>query len=128
MALGKRKRRDQIESEESSPDTVAGDTSAHLQIWFKKHFEAKFKPLEGVSSPANAVQLPTAPSDKPTSDWEGLSDVSDDETMGGPVVVQHNVPHRVEDAFNKDESKAFMAWTLSQRRLAKLIVVDLLDC
>ena len=122
MVLGKRKRRDQIESEDSSPDTVADDTPANLQIWFRRHFEAKFKPLEGDFFPANAVQVPTPPSKESSSDWEGLSD---DESFRGPAVVQHDVPYRVEDAFSKDELKAFMAWTLSHTRLAKLIVLDL---
>lgn len=106
MTLGKRKRRDQIGSEDSSTAAGADDTTADLQNSFQKHFEAKFKPLEGVVLPAKAVQVPTPPSEEPSLDWEGLSD---DDCLGGPVVVQHDVPNQAENALNKDELKAFMA-------------------
>ena len=106
MVLGKRKRGDQTGQEESSKDTGTEDSATTLQILFQKHFEAKFKPLENDFLSAKAVQVPTPPSEGSESDWEGLSE---DEYLEGPVVVQHEVPQRAENGFNKDELKAFMA-------------------
>ena len=126
MALGKRTRRNQIGSEDSSTDTGADGIAAELQSLFQKHFEAKFKPLERVTLSTKIVQIPTPPSEESSSDWEGLSD--DDDFVGGPAIVQHNVPLRAENAINRVELKAFMAWTLSHSRLAKLIFPDLPDC
>ena len=107
MSLGKRKRRDQIVSDEHSvdPDGNAVD----LQALFRLHFEAKFKPLEGISLPVERAQVPTPSDDEVASEWEGLSDKGDSE---GPQIIQHYTPQPAEIDIPKDELRAFMAWTL----------------
>ncbi|KAL8796460.1 MAG: hypothetical protein Q9195_001134 [Heterodermia aff. obscurata] len=86
MALGKRKRRDQIGLSSSSADTSTDENTADLHARFRHHFEAKFKPLEGISLSIKDVEAKLPESTDLESDWEGLSDSED---KGGPQIVHH---------------------------------------
>ena len=112
MAVGKRKRRDQIILNDSPIDTGPDRTAADLQALFQQHFEAKFRPLEGVSLPAIITPVPTSPNEDARSEWEGLSDNEDCES---PQVIQHHITQAAGNEMPKDELRAFMAGTPSIR-------------
>lgn len=107
MALGKRKRRDEISSGDDSTNTSADDTVADLQARFREHFEARFKPLEDISLPSAKLQQDVSPIEDDGSDWSGLSEFED---LEGPPVIQY-VSHSEESEIPKDELRSFMAWT-----------------
>ena len=106
MALGKRKRRDQIGLSNSSADTSTDENAADLHACFRHHFEAKFKPLEDISLPIKDVEAESPESTDLESDWEGLSDTEDN---GGPQIVHHQIPQAVETGVPNNELRAFMA-------------------
>ena len=108
MALGKRKRRDEIEDTcDSFIDSSAGETSADLQALFQQHFEATFKPLEGVPLPPQDLQVPDSFDEDTKSEWDGLSD---NEASDGPQIIQYHACQRLDSEVYMDELRAFMAW------------------
>ena len=109
MAVGKRKRRDQIDPDQSSADTSQDESKMELQALLQQHFEATFKPLKDIALPAKATQATTHLQEDIQSDWEGLSEIEDDD---GPQVDQHHASSGRESDISKDELRAFMAWIL----------------
>ena len=106
MALGKRKRRDQLGLPGEDWDDGTHQQSPDLQMLFQKHFEATFRPLEGMTVLKQVEPLsPTsvAGSDD-TSDWQGLSE----EDNAGPEVIEHGPPGVFTEDFRDEELKAFM--------------------
>ena len=106
MALGKRKRRDQIGLSNSSTDTSTDENAADLHARFRHHFEAKFKPLEGISMSIKDVEAEVLESTDLESDWEGLSETEDDE---GPQIIHHQISQAAETRVPNNELRAFMA-------------------
>lgn len=106
MALGKRKRREQIGLGDSSADTSTDGNAADLHARFRHHFEAKFEPLEGIALSIKDVEAEVPESTDPASEWEGLSDVED---HGGPQIIQHQISQAAEIEAPSNELRAFMA-------------------
>ena len=107
--LGKRKRRAQVGSRNSSTDTSADEiAAAELQARFQQHFEAKFRPLEGLSLSSKDAQDEEPRINFLEADWEGLPD---EDFTHSPRVIEHQHLQAVETDIPKDEAKAFMAWT-----------------
>ena len=107
--LGKRKRREQFGSRNSSTDTNADEiAAAELQARFQQHFEAKFRPLERIYSLSKDAQVEEPQIRFLDSDWEGLPD---ENSTHSPRIIEHQHPQAAETDIPKDEAKAFMAWT-----------------
>lgn len=104
--LGKRKRREQIGFRDSFKDTSADGTAAELQARFQEHFEAKFRPLEGLSFFSKDAHDEEPGMTLQESDWEGLSDK---ESTHNPRIIEHQHLQAAETDIPKDEVKAFMA-------------------
>ncbi len=105
MALGKRKRRDELKVAE---DTECGsnENDVDLQTLFQQHFEAKFRPLQPTSLP---VKVPTfvrsqSASEDGTSDWEGLPD----EEEYGPEVIELEASRTLSDDVFTEELRSYM--------------------
>ena len=106
MALGKRKRRDQIGLDNSSADTSTDENAAaDLHARLRHHFEARFKPLEGISLSINNVEAEVPEPTDLESDWEGLSDTEDN---GGPQIIHHQISQAAEAELPNSELRAFM--------------------
>ena len=93
--LGKRKRRDQIDSptlQVSGQDDAANE---HLQALFRQHFETKFKPLQPLTNkpPSDIFPVLTTTPDSECSDfdsdWTGLSD---SDSYPDVQIVSHESP------------------------------------
>ena len=107
MALGKRKRRDQIGLGDSSAGTSRDENAADLHARFRNHFEARFEPLEGIALSIKDVEAEVQESTTDLdSEWEGLSDVED---HGGPQVIHHEISQAAEIEAPTNELRAFMA-------------------
>ena len=105
--LGKRKRRASL-NDSASPEPTDTASSEHLQALFRKHFEAKYKPLP----PLEVARGPTASvasdaCDSEESEWEGL-DNGDGPGESVPVVEHITRPKMGGDEVSKAEGKMFM--------------------
>ena len=116
MALGKRKRRDQIGLSDSSADTSTDENAADLQARLRHHFEAEFEPLEGIALSIKNVEAEAPESTDLESEWEGLSDVDDDE---GPQIIHHQISRAAENEAPSSELRAFMACSYLSEDLAE---------
>ena len=110
QALGKRKRRDQVLTKDSEPE-LQTDQAAHqrLQDLLQQHFEAKFKPLEGLDQ-----KIRTQPEVGPQplqvemeSDWTGISEGEDKKPA---QVVHYYMAQSSRVEVPKEEQKIFMVW------------------
>ena len=105
-ALGKRKRRDQINKVDTNKTSIVHEDSASLQALFRQHFESIFEPLPGtlVRSPLTHT-IDTEPSDRePESDWDGFSDQSEEYAETVHCATRASSKADV----SKDEFKTFM--------------------
>jgi hypothetical protein len=103
--LGKRKRR-QVGVTKEDQREHSGDSGAleiDAQELFRRHFEAKFKPLPAVKKVEKVVEE-TENDSEDESDWDGISE--DEE--GAVEVVEHTDAHARMALMSKEEVKAFM--------------------
>lgn len=98
VTLGKRKRRSP-----SGNSTDESDTDA--QAIFRRHFEARFKPLPELSRPAGKVELVTELEDE-VSEWSGIESEMEEEFK--IQVVQNSTPNGILDKPSRADVKAFM--------------------
>lgn len=98
IALGKRKRRSPSENSTDESDTDA-------QAIFRRHFEARFKPLPELSRPAAKVEPVTALEDE-ASQWSGIE--SDKEEEVKVHIVQHSTFYGLREKPSRADEKAFM--------------------
>ena len=106
MALGKRKRRDQVGDVDVSKDHESDMEDPDLQALFRRHFEDSFQPLENID--VTRTGQPFAPSPSLSTDdalvWEGLMDESED----GPEIVELDPSRASSDEISSEELKSFM--------------------
>lgn len=104
---GKRKRRDQFLNSDSDRGSVSDkEHSNKLQNFFRKHFEASFKPLNSIrQSPCNHERVELQQTQvEDESDWEGISDADQVEAS----VTQHQSSQILKPVIPHDEYKIFM--------------------
>ncbi|GAB7357388.1 hypothetical protein MBLNU459_g8327t2 [Dothideomycetes sp. NU459] len=112
VTLGKRKRRAEVAQAapanakpklEEDPESDNED----LQAIFRRAFEAKFKPLDGLKKKRNeeAVKVLEQEEDD-ESDWSGISEPEDHDAV---EVVEHKAIERSMDRADKQQIKAFMS-------------------
>ena len=108
MILGKRKRRtlktykeDQGEGRDES-----GSAELDAQELFRRHFEAKFKPLPVVKKVETVVEEVPVDESKEDPDWDGISD----DGCGAIEVVEHTDAQSRIALMSKEELKAFMVY------------------
>lgn len=118
MALGKRKRRDQISDTSEAHNEVFQEGDAGLQALFRQQFEAKFRPLDTVKKPVPEQQLsqPLPPSEESSSDWDGIKDEED----YGPEIVELDPSLTSNDELPPEELKSFMVLVKPQASTQKL--------
>lgn len=107
VALGKRKRRVEVASEQGSvADMGAESKHEDLQDVFRRAFEAKFKPLR-VQKREQEVPEVVGEDEQDIndeeSDWSGISEPED-----SILVVEHASIQRPDVALDKQALKAFM--------------------
>lgn len=106
MALGKRKRLivETYKEDQREGSNDSGSAELDAQELFRRHFEAKFKPLPVVKKVETVLE--EVPVDEPEedSDWDGISD------DGGCAVevVEHTDAQSRIVLMSKEELKAFM--------------------
>lgn len=105
MALGKRKRRDQLRSP-SEAENAELDDDTDLQALLQKHFEAKFEPLQYIDHKIGNRELSRSPSadESSISDWEGLSD----EEKDGPEIINCDLSTVSNEELPNQEIRSFM--------------------
>lgn len=107
QTIGKRKSRDQITNLNSNTSSMSDEEhSSKLQALFRQHFEASFKPLDGICQPTGnheTVEYQQT-EDGVESDWEGISD----EDRVEAHVIQHQSSQTLKPAIPHDEYKSFM--------------------
>lgn len=103
--LGKRKRRTAESTKEDRRDSSEDSGSAEVdaQELFRRHFEAKFKPLPVVKKVEKAAEEDSEDDSEEESNWDGISE-------GGEVVevVEHTDTQSRLALMSKEELKAFM--------------------
>lgn len=107
IILGKRKRvhRVDLQRRSSSPESSQNSGREDLQAIFKRHFEAKFKPLDPEPEKTKIVeQVEDVPDEDEDSGWEGIN--SGEEAV--VEVVEHSASRVINERARKDELKAFM--------------------
>ena len=114
MALGKRKRRDELEDPEDAGLGSNGD-NVDLQTLLRQHFETKFRPLVPTSLPVNipTVARSQSTSEGEISDWNGLSEEEDN----GPEVIELEASRTSSDDVPTEELRSFMVITHSQFKI-----------
>jgi hypothetical protein len=108
-SLGKRKRRTVDTTKEDrrhgSADSESEETNA--QELFRRHFEAKFKPLPVVKKVETVVvEVASEDDSEEESDWDGISDHGE----GAVEVVEHADTQSRMALMSKEELKVFMVW------------------
>ena len=125
MALGKRKRRDQLSFPDRAAYVKIDDGNARLQELFQKHFEAHFEPLPY----DHAVKEKDLSSDPSTdnssiSDWEGLSDEEED----GPEIIDHDRATAFNVELPSQETRSFMVGVRPSKHVATNLTVLWIEC
>jgi hypothetical protein len=106
--LGKRKRRADLEAS-TSPAPVDTASTKHLQALFRKHFEAKYKPLPTLSlAQPSTGEDDSISSESEQSDWEGIDA---DNSSNIPVIEHIDRPATTDDV-PRSELKKFMVHRL----------------
>lgn len=105
MALGKRKRRDELRFPDEAENAESGEDSTRLQALFQRSFEAKFEPLQHIDHADGDRELSQLPStdESSISDWEGLSDEE-----GGPEIISHDPFTLPNEELPDEEKRSFM--------------------
>lgn len=111
MALGKRKRRDELNDPEDAELGSNGD-NIDLQTLLRQHFETKFRPLVPTSLPAKVptVARSQSASEGETSDWDGLSEEEHNE----PEVIELEASWTSSEDIPIEELRSFMVNIHSQ--------------
>lgn len=111
MALGKRKRRDELNDPEDAELGSNGD-NIDLQTLLRQHFETKFRPLVPTSLPAKVptVARSQSASEGETSDWDGLSEEEHNE----PEVIELEASWTSSEDIPMEELRSFMVNIHSQ--------------
>ncbi|KAJ9662959.1 pre-rRNA processing and 40S ribosomal subunit assembly [Coniosporium apollinis] len=109
VTLGKRKRvgRETVSRIETAPQDAPNDSDQEdLQAIFRRHFEAKFKPLAAPAKPKKeAVDHIAEELTEGESDWDGISE--DEEA---PVeIIEHSTSTDAASLLDKQAQKAFMS-------------------
>ena len=107
IILGKRKRahRADLQLRSSSPESSQNSGREDLQAVFKRHFEAKFKPLDPEPEKTKIVeQVEDVRDEDGDSDWEGINSGEE----AAVEVIEHSTSRVVNEHARKDELKAFM--------------------
>ncbi|OCL09118.1 hypothetical protein AOQ84DRAFT_431443 [Glonium stellatum] len=105
---GKRKRvtREDLQKRSSSPESSQNSETEDIQAIFKRHFEAKFKPLDPEHKKTKIIkQVEEAQDEDRDSDWDGI--ISSEEAA--VEVIEHSALRVVNERAEKDEIKAFMS-------------------
>lgn len=108
IILGKRKRvhRVDLQGRSSSPESSQNSGREDLQAIFKRHFEAKFKPLDPEPEKTKIVeQIEDVPDEDADSGWEGINSSEE----AAVEVIEHLASRIVNERARKDELKAFMS-------------------
>lgn len=118
MALGKRKRRDELKDPEDTELGSSGD-DIDLQTLLQQHFETRFRPLVPPSLPAKIPTIARTQyaSEGETSDWDGLSEEEDH----GPEVIELEASRKSSDDIPMAELRSFMVSLYPQLRL-KIVI------
>lgn len=118
MALGKRKRREELNDPEDAELGSNGD-DVDLQTLLRQHFETKFRPLVPISLPAKTptVTRSQSASEGEISDWDGLSE----EENYKPEVIKLEASWTSSDDFPTEELRSFMVKLCSQFNLETVI-------
>ena len=105
-ALGKRKRRDQINDFDANNASILHEDSANMQALFRQHFESAFEPLPGTFARSHLDHdIDSEPSERePEPDWDGFSDHSEEHAE----TVNHATHASSKGGISKDEYKTFM--------------------
>ena len=106
--LGKRKRRDQIATSEPDSEPKSDrQVSQRLQDLLQQHFEAKFKPLEGLDQKLPTLQQDRAHSleNETESDWTGILEGDEEDSA---QVVHYDIAQSSKPIVPKEELKIFM--------------------
>ena len=106
--LGKRKRRtvETTKEDRRASSEDSGSLYVDAQELFRRHFEAKFKPLPAVKKAKKLVEEAPEDDSEEASDWDGISDNGE----GGVEVVEHTDTQSRKALMSKDELKAFMVY------------------
>lgn len=103
-SLGKRKRRDQIDSMANVSESCTEDDSAHLQALSRRHFEATFEPLQSLSLSCTGRDIGTDTyNEEPESDWNGFSEDEENRVE----TIQYATYPKPTSEIPKDEIKIF---------------------
>lgn len=110
--LGKRKRAEHVVASRPTGVTsdVSPDKNGELRTLLRQHFESRFKPLEDVPfrQLKEAVASAESPDDQSDSDWEGISDGSNEQQV---EVVEHTISTGDKRAeVPREELKTFMVY------------------
>jgi hypothetical protein len=105
--LGKRKWRTVEETQQDLREgsEVSEPPEGDAQELFRRHFEAKFKPLPVVKKAEKVIEVQEDDSEE-DSDWDGISE--DEQTA--VQVVEHTDAQSRMALMSKKELKAFMVW------------------
>jgi len=112
--IGKRKRR-RTEGESQVEGAAAEQDAAALQELLRKHFEAKFEPLEVKTKAADAFIFRAVEAEiqeEEASDWTGLSEDDGEEVE----IIVHDAKHQA-DTVTGSELRAFMVRSCAIYRL-----------
>jgi len=112
VMLGKRKRRVNISDSGQQSDELGDDD---LKARFQRAFEAKFRPLEAVTSFKNAASAPELRSESDSDDdhddgeedddrWSGLSSENDEIVE----VVRHDAVDRIDPETQRQAMRSYM--------------------
>lgn len=98
----------------SEPNAQSLDAAENndLQAIFRRHFEARFKPLPEDCKPKaqKTALVEDEDEDEEDSEWSGFSDEREDEAVD---VVDHSLGVAATTEISKEELKAFMVWCQS---------------
>ena len=103
--LGKRKRRTAEVTQDHARDDSENSESSEVdaQELFRRHFEAKFKPLPVVKEAEKLVEAQEDDSEE-ESDWDGISE----DEQAAVEVVEHTDAQSRMALMSKEELKVFM--------------------
>ena len=111
-----------LQRRSSSLESSQNSRREDLQAIFKRHFEAKFKPLDPEPEKTKIVeQVENVLDEAEDSGWEGIN--SSKEAV--VEVIEHSASRVVNERARKDELKAFMVkfQAMCASHVAKHIIV-----
>lgn len=105
--LGKRKRlaAGTVKDDGREGSEGSGSSEVDAQELFRRHFEARFKPLPVVKKAEKVIEVQEDEFEE-ESDWDGISEDGE----GGVQVVEHTDAQARMALMSKEELKAFMVW------------------